>query len=150
MGTKHDFLTVTGSSLAGEERRDPNPPRTPRSHAWAPPPSPPQLVMRFLLELDASTELQLSSGGFTLPHTGRLSLLRDGDIVSITALCNSALPTDAVCGGGVGRKLFVWACVTFVGRAELPPHQVIAVPCRAEVVVECRPAGQPLPPGTCT
>ena len=55
-----------------------------------------QLVKRFMLDLDAVNDLQLSSGGFTLPHTGRLSLLRDGDIVSITALIKAADPTNAV------------------------------------------------------
>ena len=57
---------------------------------------PSQLVKRFMLDLDAAHDLQLSSGGFTLPHTGRISLLRDGDIVSIASLTKAVDPTNEV------------------------------------------------------
>lgn len=54
-----------------------------------------ELVHRFCLEVESEAELQLSCDGFTLPQSGRLSLLRDADLVSIN-LCPKPLPRPQV------------------------------------------------------
>ncbi|GAX75627.1 hypothetical protein CEUSTIGMA_g3071.t1 [Chlamydomonas eustigma] len=49
-----------------------------------------EIFTRFRLDIDSSCSLQLSSGGFTLPRNGRLTLLRDGDLVAISALLEAS------------------------------------------------------------
>eukprot|EP00798_Chlamydomonas_sp_ICE-L_P018571 gene18571-25080_t len=54
-----------------------------------------ELLKHFDVDVPAPTELQLTTGGFTLPHSSGMKVLRDGDVVTVSGVSKNNSLSDA-------------------------------------------------------